>query len=572
MKFFLKNIYIILFSLAATLSSTYALAKNSEAHYNKDNISNYFLGIVSVNNASEKKVFNYLNRVKLLKDKHTKFNIEFVRNLILLEKFNEAVSFSKKIWKKDELFFEADLILGLDYFIKKDYKNSKKHFKRLNKISEYNFYFQDFMGNVLLAWNEAAQGNQKESLEFLKEVPKPYRHIIKTQQTFIKCYFDTETTEIYFEKLISDEKYNFSRYNFFLVNYLLHKNKNSEAKEIIKISREKHNSNLLLKETENLLLKSKNKKIKNFFNCRSSNDVVAEFFYLIANLYSSERDYQLSNFYLKISLLFNEKFLSNKALLAENYYFQKKNLMSKKYYNSIKSIGAAYSWYASKNISRILLDEKDKKYSVDFLKKEFDLISRRDFEHYYDLGNFYKENEYYEESIKYYSLALKNINEDHYLIPKILDRRGTSYERIGNWEKAEIDLKKSLEILPEQAHVLNYLAYTWIDKGINLEKGLKMLEKAAELKKEDGYIIDSLGWAHYAKENYIEAKFFLQKAVELLPLDPIINDHYADALWMLNKDIQARYVWKYILSLSDTEQKLKDSINKKLIFGISKKS
>ena len=274
---------------------------------------------------------------------------------------------------------------------------------------------------------------------------------------------------------------------------------------------------------------------------------------------------------LKISLLFNDRFLSNKALLAENYYFQNKNQMSKKNYNLIKSIGNVYSWYASKNISRILLYDKDKEHSVDFLKKEFDLISEPNFENYYDLANFYKENEYYKESIKYYSLALKNVSVDHYLIPKILDRRGTSYERIGNWEKAEIDLNKSLEILPEQAHVLNYLAYTWIDKGINLEKGLKMLEKAAELKKEDGYIIDSLGWAHYVKENYIKAEFFLQKAVELLPLDPIINDHYADALWMMNKDIQARYVWKYILSLNDTEQKLKDNINKKLIFGISKK-
>ena len=142
---------------------------------------------------------------------------------------------------------------------------------------------------------------------------------------------------------------------------------------------------------------------------------------------------------------------------------------------------------------------------------------------------------------------------------------------MGDWENAEKDLIESLKILPDQAHVLNYLAYTWIDKGINLDRGLKMLKKATKLKENDGYIIDSLGWAYYAKKNYIQAEFFLQKAVELLPLDPIINDHYADALWMMNKDIQARYVWKYILSLNDTEQKLKDNINKKLIFGIVKK-
>ena len=98
-----------------------------------------------------------------------------------------------------------------------------------------------------------------------------------------------------------------------------------------------------------------------------------------------------------------------------------------------------------------------------------------------------------------------------------------------------------------------------------------MLKKANEIKKEDGYIIDSLGWAYYAKKNYIEAEKFLQRAVELIPFDPIINDHYADVLWMLNKNIQARYIWAYILKLDGTEQKLRDAISKKLIFGITKK-
>ena len=166
---------------------------------------------------------------------------------------------------------------------------------------------------------------------------------------------------------------------------------------------------------------------------------------------------------------------------------------------------------------------------------------------------------------------MKEIKKDHFLIPKILDRRGTSFERLGNWKNAEKDLTESLKILPNQAHVLNYLAYSWIDQGINLDEGLEMLKKASKLKSEDGYIIDSLGWAYYAKKNYIEAERFLQKAVELLPSDPVINDHYADSLWMRNKNIQARYFWSYVLKLDGTEQKLKDLVNKKLIFGLTEK-
>ena len=138
-------------------------------------------------------------------------------------------------------------------------------------------------------------------------------------------------------------------------------------------------------------------------------------------------------------------------------------------------------------------------------------------------------------------------------------------------ENAEKDLLESLRIKPDDAHVMNYLAYSWIDKGINLDKGLEMLIKANSIRKDDGYIIDSLGWAYYAKKDYVKAEKFLQRAVELLPRDPIINDHYGDSLWMLKKNIQARYIWKSVLKLDEVEQELKDQVNKKLIFGITNK-
>ena len=571
MKFLIKKIYIILFFLTIFLIQLEAFARDSKALYTRENISNYFLGIISANNNFNNKALRYLKKVESLKNRHSKFNVEFVRTLVLLEKFDEAFIFSKSVWDENELFFEADLLLGLDSFKKKDYKNSEKYFERLNKISRYNVFFDDLIGNVLISWSQASQGNREDSFRILEKIPKPYRHFTKTQNSFLKCYFDSSDTENSFEEIIQDKNYNFSRYNFFLANYYLFKNKNVEAKKIIKNGRKKYNSNLLIKETENLLLKGKNEKIKSFFNCKNPNDALAEFFYVLANLYSSERNYQLSNFYLKISLFLNKKFLTNNALLAENFYYQKKYQLSKKTYKSLKSIGPVYSWYASKSIARILLNEKGKKYSVNSLKKEFNSLSNPNFEHYYELANFYKDNEYYEKSIKYYSLTLKEIKKDHFLVPKILDRRGTSFERLGDWENAEKDLIESLKILPDQAHVLNYLAYSWIDKGINLNEGLEMLKKANQIRKEDGYIIDSLGWAYYAKKDYIEAERFLQRAVELLPFDPIINDHYADTLWMLNKNIQARYIWGNILKLDRVEQKLRDTISKKLIFGITKK-
>ena len=572
MRYFIKKIYFILLLVTILFLDTATYGKDSKVKYSRNNISNYLSGIISVNQDYTNAAFKYLNKVQSLKNHHSNFNVQFIRTLILLEKFEQAFAFSKDVWLEDEYFFETDLLLGLESFIKKDYLNAEKHFERLNKISRYNLLFEDFLGNILIAWIKASENNKEDSFKFLDKVPERYHNLKKIQNSFLQCYFDTSKAQIAFEQLMNNEDSDFSRYNFFLANYLLFKNKNIEAEKVINLSRKIHRSNLLIKQTENFILTKNSKKIKNLFNCKNPMDVIAEIFYVVANIYSTEKSYQLSNFYLKISFFLNNKFTPNKTLLAENFFYQQKYELSKKIYNSLKSIGPVYSWYASINLAIILSDIEDKEYSIFNLEDKFNLLSNPDLEHNYELANFFKDREYYQESIKYYSLALQNIKQNHFLFSKILDRRGTSYERLGDWDNAEKDLKESLRILPDQPHVLNYLGYSWIDRGINIDKALEMIIRANELKKNDGYITDSLGWAFYVKKNYLDAEKFLQRAVEILPLDPIINDHYADTLWMLNKHIQARYFWKHVLGLDTVEQKLKDNVSKKLIFGIANKS
>ena len=255
MKFLDKKIYITLFLLIILLFECKVLAKDNEIQYTRENISNYFLGIISVNQDNNNEAFKYLKKVKSLKNEHSKFNTEFIRTLVLLEKFNQAFAFSKSIWNEDELFFEADLLLGLNFFIKKDYINAEKHFERLNEISQYNLFFKDFIGNVLMAWSKASQGDKEGSFKFIEKVPTSYGHLTKIQNSLLQCYFNTDKTQKYFEKLIQDENYNFSRYNFFLTNYLLFNNKIMEAKKVIKNSRKEYNSNLLIKQTENFFFK-----------------------------------------------------------------------------------------------------------------------------------------------------------------------------------------------------------------------------------------------------------------------------------------------------------------------------
>ena len=186
----------------------------------------------------------------------------------------------------------------------------------------------------------------------------------------------------------------------------------------------------------------------------------------------------------------------------------------------------------------------------------------------YDYAVFLKNNDQYKNSIKFYTEIIKKIDKQHPLYPKVMDGRGVSFERLGEWDKAEKDLLLSLNADPDQAYVINYLAYSWIEQGIKIEKALEMLKKANDLKSNDPYIIDSLGWALFKLKKYEDAKYYLQSAVKLMPADPVVNDHYGDVLWMNGDKIQARYYWNYVLNLKETEKDMRDDINNKLISGL----
>ena len=186
----------------------------------------------------------------------------------------------------------------------------------------------------------------------------------------------------------------------------------------------------------------------------------------------------------------------------------------------------------------------------------------------FDYAEFLKNNEKFKESILYYTTVLDEVKKNHPLYAESTDGRGVAYERIGEWNKAEKDLLASLEANPDQAYVINYLAYSWIEQGVKIKKSLNMLEKANKLRSNDPYIIDSLGWALFKLERYKESKNYLQLAVKLLPGDPTVNDHYGDVLWKNDNKIQARYYWNYVLSLEKTKEELKKNIKQKLIKGI----
>src|SRR5580700_6080015 len=134
--------------------------------------------------------------------------------------------------------------------------------------------------------------------------------------------------------------------------------------------------------------------------------------------------------------------------------------------------------------------------------------------------------------------------------------RGICEERSKQWSKAEADMRKALDMQPEQPHVLNYLGYSWIDQGINLDEGMKMIKRAVDQRPDDGYIVDSLGWAYYRIGNYEDAVKNLERAIDLKPEDPTINDHLGDAYWRVGRTLEAKFQWAHARDLKPEPEDL----------------
>ena len=397
-------------------------------------------------------------------------------------------------------------------------------------------------------------------------LPSRFENIKNIQKVFAYCHFDSTLTDEVFKKLTKDSKINYSRYYFFHANYLISKGKEKKARKILDSSLNLSPTNLILNQLQANLIKKQTS--NNEFDCKKINHVIAEILYIIANGLSSQTNYIVSNFYLNLAKYLNPDFLSFETLYAENFESIGQYPEAKKIYKKIKKIGPKYGWYSSKQISSILKEQGNKDEAIDYLKKSFFDIKNPDVYEIFDYAEFLKNNEQYLNSIKYYSDVIALINKEHNLYARAVDGRGIAYERTNQWDKAEVDLLDSLSVSPEDAYVINYLAYSWIEKGINIEKSLEMLKKANELRPNDGYIIDSLGWALFKLKRYKEAKKYMQLAVRFMASDPVINDHFADVLWMNNNSLQARYYWTYVLKLEKTEKKLKKKIKNKLLFGL----
>jgi tetratricopeptide (TPR) repeat protein len=292
---------------------------------------------------------------------------------------------------------------------------------------------------------------------------------------------------------------------------------------------------------------------------------VAEALFGIAASLNDRRSVEVAILYLNITLYLRPNFDLARVLLASHYERMQNYEMANSYYARIPNSSPYFAMtqiQAAINDGR--LDQADQ--GVAKLKVLVDRGSA-DSDAYTALGDLLRTSERFGEAVAAYDKAIAGLKNDDRRLVQIYYARGVSLERSNKWTEAERDFRQALKLNPERPEVLNYLGYTFVDRGINLDEAVSMLEKARALRPLDGMIADSVGWAYYKLGRYQEAARTLEEAVQLAPGASDINDHLGDAYWRIGRKIDARFQWQHALQL-EPDAKQKEVIERKLQFGL----
>lgn len=294
-------------------------------------------------------------------------------------------------------------------------------------------------------------------------------------------------------------------------------------------------------------------------------DGLAESFFNMASLLLREQIADTAMVFERIALALKPDYPIAQTLLAEMLASQGRTSDAVAVYRTIP-LGSPFSWQGRIDEAQGLDELNQADAAIRMLEGMIEERPER-----YDaataLGNIYRSQERFEEATKAYDIAVSRLAEPTRRHWSLFYLRGITLERTKQWPRAEADFKKALELEPEQPYVMNYLAYSWLEMRQNLDEALRMLTRAVELKPNDGFIVDSLGWAYYRLGQYDKAVQYLERAVELEPIDATINDHLGDAYWRVGRKTEARYQWQQALQfgpdaehLAPLQAKLKDGL------------
>ena len=294
---------------------------------------------------------------------------------------------------------------------------------------------------------------------------------------------------------------------------------------------------------------------------------IAYAFYAIADILKDDADPNTALLYVRLAQYLNEN--SQKAILLAADLLEQMGQYDLAVAEYAK-ISPSSSYFLSSELGRVgaLRDGGKTEAALEvlyYLSREF---SDSGIVHN-SLGDFLRREERYSEAKIAYDRAVDIYRENNNVSWVVLYARGITHERLQEWDKAEADFRNALTINPDQANVLNYLGYSLIDRGEKLDEAMTMIEKAVSLQPESGYIVDSLAWGLFKLGKYETAIPHMEKAAELMPVDPIVTDHLGDLYWAVGRQLEAKFQWRRALSF-DPELKDATRIREKLRIGLDR--
>jgi tetratricopeptide (TPR) repeat protein len=421
-----------------------------------------------------------------------------------------------------------------------------------------------FVGPLALAWTRMAAGDLQGADAALQQVDK-FNGFKPLKDFQLGLLYDfagqADKAESYYTKTLADNEQLNWRLTDAIANFYERHGKADKAKALYQ---KFIDQNVGSEIAQTVLAARSSGTPKAMIN--SASDGLAEAMFDLASVLNQTETIDLALIYDRFALWLQPDFRLAQLLLADVLSIQNEPAQSLAVLQSIPK-NSPYSWSARLRAAADLddLDRSDEAVSqLKAMATEQPKTIGADVQ----LGDVLRNKKRYPDAAAAYNEAIERAKTEG--MPDrwaLFYDRGVSYERADDWSKAEADLEYALSLKPDQPLILNYLGYSWIDRGEKLDQGLKMIEKAVELRPEDGYIVDSLGWAHYRMGDYAGAVEYLERAVELVPSDSTINNHLGDAYWRTGRLTEARYQWRRALQFGpdkDDVQPLESKLEKGL--------
>ena len=481
-------------------------------------------------------------------------------------RIDEAAQYAKASLQKGDKNNITYIIIAVDEIKKGQYTPAVKTINNLKGP-----VYQEFINPLINAWAYVGENNPDKALKELSIIGKEpsFRALYNFHAGMINDYFDrTDEAREHYEVIVNEESLEMSfRALQVITNFYL---RNNEKDKAIALANKYNDDKLMLDMLNKLSAEvqasnpSETKKI-----ITSPQIGVSEaLFSIAATLRQGPSGIDLAHIFICLSIYSNPKYDLAKLLLADILENREMYTEANEVYNTIEETSVAYfSAQVKKASNYASMGDYE---NAEILLKSLVLEAPQNYQVLLDLGDVLRMDNKPEEAISYYEEAIKKMPQNasqqwilHYAL-------GVAYESNKQWPQAERNLTKALELSQNNYLVLNYLGYSWLKQGKNIEEAFGMIIDAYNQLPTDGHITDSLGWAFYQLGMYDKAIVYLEKAAELEPANALINDHLGNAYWQGGRKNEALFQWQHALNLpDDTGEVIRKDIEQKITEGLS---